>query len=205
MEKSIETIWKQGFLKSTDLNAPRLNNLYNQKSKHITEDLIKKMRNEMWLMIPISIMPAVINIVVGNHYIWAIIGFLVTIPWFFIAKRHYQEIKNIDYTNNCYNYLKQIKNKLERITNFNQKLSVFSVPIILLPMLVYTYFNNIDKTFGEIMGNEAIGGSNLWIFLFLPVMTLFAYVFFKFMLRVGNSVGRKINQLVKDMEELRVS
>jgi uncharacterized membrane protein len=203
MEKSIETIWKEGFLKSINLHVPRLNDLYNQKSQHVTDDLIRKMRKEMWLMIPASIMPAIISIAVGNHFIWAIISFLITIPWFFIAKRHYQEIKNIDYTNNCYNYLKQIKEKLERITKFNQKLSVYSVPVILLPMLIYTYFNNIDKTFGEIVGNAELGGSNLWIFLFLPIMTLFSFVLFNFFFQVGNTIRKKINTMLLDMEELR--
>ena len=37
MEKSIETIWKQGFLKSDALVAPKLNDLYNQKSTHIID------------------------------------------------------------------------------------------------------------------------------------------------------------------------
>jgi hypothetical protein len=36
MEKSIENIWKEGFLKSDALVAPKINNLYNQKSKHLT-------------------------------------------------------------------------------------------------------------------------------------------------------------------------
>lgn len=205
MKKSIETIWRDGFLKATDLSAPRLNNLYNQKSQHITDSLIKKMRKEMWLMIPASIIPVIICIAVGNHFIWAIISFLISIPWFFIAKKHYEEIKNIDYSDNCYDYLKQVKDNLTRITNFNQKLSVYSVPVILFPMLIYTYFNNIDKTFGEIVGNAALGGSNLWIFLFLPIMTLFSYFLFKFMLRVGSSVGNKINRLLIDMEELRAA
>jgi len=161
------------------------------------------MRKEMWLMIPASILPAIISIAVGNHFIWAIISFLITIPWFFIAKKHYEEVKNIDYSDNCYKYLKQVKTKLTRITSFNQKLSVYSVPVILLPMLIYTYFNNIDKTFGEIVGNTELGGSNLWIFLFLPIMTLFSYLLFKFFLRVGSSVGNKISRLLIDMEELR--
>jgi hypothetical protein len=203
MENSIETIWKEGFFKSMDLYAPKLEDLYNQKSQHITDDLINKMRKEMWLMIAASILPAIISILIGNHFIWAIISFLVTIPWYFIAKKNYKEIKNIDYANNCYNYLKQIKDNLERINRFKRKISVYSVPVILLPLLIFTYFNNINKTFGEIVGNKELGGSNLWIFLFLPIMTLFSYFLFNFILRLGNSVGEKINQLLKDMEELR--
>jgi len=37
MEKSIETIWKEGFLESDALVAPKLNDLYNQKSIHIVD------------------------------------------------------------------------------------------------------------------------------------------------------------------------
>ncbi len=42
MEKSIETIWKEGFLKDDALLAPKLNNLYNQKSMDIV-DKFKRM------------------------------------------------------------------------------------------------------------------------------------------------------------------
>ena len=42
-------------------------------------------------------------------------------------------------------------------------------------------FNNINKTFGEIVGNKELGGSNLWIFLFLPIMALFSYFLFSFL------------------------
>ncbi len=42
MEKSIENIWKEGFLKNDALTAPKINNLYNQKSIHII-DKFKRM------------------------------------------------------------------------------------------------------------------------------------------------------------------
>ena len=37
MEKSIETIWKEGFLKGDALIAPKVNDLYSQKSIHIID------------------------------------------------------------------------------------------------------------------------------------------------------------------------
>ena len=37
MEKSIESIWEYGFLKPDALLAPKLNNLYQQKSIDIVE------------------------------------------------------------------------------------------------------------------------------------------------------------------------
>ena len=42
MEKSIESIWKEGFLEKDAMVAPKINNLYNQKSIHII-DKFKRM------------------------------------------------------------------------------------------------------------------------------------------------------------------
>ena len=42
MKKSIETIWQEGFLNNEALVAPKLNDLYNQKSIHIV-DKFKRM------------------------------------------------------------------------------------------------------------------------------------------------------------------
>lgn len=37
MEKSIETIWKEGFMKNEALVGPKVTNLYNQKSIHFID------------------------------------------------------------------------------------------------------------------------------------------------------------------------
>ena len=37
MEKSIESIWKEGFLKKNALVAPTIYDLYNKKSIHISD------------------------------------------------------------------------------------------------------------------------------------------------------------------------
>ena len=203
MEKSIEEVWDKGFIAPDSLMAPRINNLYEQKSKHIVTELIDKMRKEIWFLVPISVFPAILNVILGNHFIWSIIIIFICIPWFFIARNQYREIKDLDFNENCYAYLKKLRLRLRQMTNFNKKLSVWSVPIILLPMLIYTYFNNSGKTLGEVVGNEALGGSMLWIFSVLPILTLFAYLIFELTLRLGNSTAKKIDQLLYDMEELR--
>ena len=205
MEKSIEEMWDKGFIAPDSLIAPRINNLYKQKSKHIVTELIAKMQKEIWLLVPISLFPAIINIILGNHFAWSIISIIICIPWFFIARNQYREIKDLDFNENCYTYLKKLRLRLRQMTNFNKRLSVWSVPIILFPMLIYTYFNNSGKTLGEVLGNEALGGSIIWIFSVLPILTLLAYLIFELVLRLGNSTAKKIDQLLFDMEKLRSS
>jgi len=63
MEKSIETIWKEGFLKSDALVAPKLNNLYNQKSKHTIDKLMR-----MGAMNLVAIMIGAFSILVGSIF-----------------------------------------------------------------------------------------------------------------------------------------
>ena len=63
MEKSIETIWKEGFLKSDALVAPKLNNLYNQKSKHTIDKLMRM--GEINL---VAIMIGAFSILVGSIF-----------------------------------------------------------------------------------------------------------------------------------------
>ncbi|MFD0963601.1 hypothetical protein [Pseudofulvibacter geojedonensis] len=203
MEKSIETIWENGFLNNQDLIAPRLNEIYNKKSQHIVEVLVKKMENEVVLLFIITFFNLVLGSILAKSFVWGIICALTVIPWIFVAKKQLQAIKHIEFTVNCYDYLKRVREKLKQITMFNFKLSVLSVPIVLTPLLIYTYFNNIDKTFGEIMGNANLGGSNKLIFIFIPVVTILSALFFKIMLRLGNKTAKKIEQIVKDMEELR--
>ena len=47
MEKTIEKIWKEGFLKEDELAAPRINNLYGRKSKHIVDNLMSTVKKNI--------------------------------------------------------------------------------------------------------------------------------------------------------------
>lgn len=44
MENSIEAIWKQGFLNESSLVAPKINDLYNQKSIHVVDKIKRQMK-----------------------------------------------------------------------------------------------------------------------------------------------------------------
>jgi hypothetical protein len=47
MEKSIEAIWKEGFLNEKSLVAPKINDLYNQKSKDLVDRMKRMYRNNL--------------------------------------------------------------------------------------------------------------------------------------------------------------
>ncbi|OIQ46538.1 MAG: hypothetical protein BM565_11130, partial [Gammaproteobacteria bacterium MedPE] len=40
MTKSIETMWKEGFINETQLDVPKVNDLYNRKSQNLVDKLL---------------------------------------------------------------------------------------------------------------------------------------------------------------------
>ncbi len=60
MENSIETIWKEGFLNEKRLVAPKINDLYNQKSKHLVDKMERTFRVNIIIVIGLSIVIPVI-------------------------------------------------------------------------------------------------------------------------------------------------
>ena len=87
MERSIENIWKEGFLKSDALVAPKINNLYNQKSIHIIDKFKRMFKINLIAIIVFS-------------FVFLIISFFVSIKYyfFFLSLRFLFYHKNVEST-----------------------------------------------------------------------------------------------------------
>jgi len=203
MEKSIETIWREGFLKEDALIVPKLNDLYNQKSQQLIEKLIRKMQFEVNMLIPMSIVITIANSILGGHIVWGLLSTVSFIPFFFLGRKQLKSVKDIRYDLNCYKYLKEVERKLSEILKFNMRLTMLVLFLVLFPMLIYTYINQYGKTFGEIFGAPEIGGSALLIFLLLPIMLLVTWGAFKLAIKIGYKERTKMQMLIENMEELR--
>lgn len=207
MNKSIENIWKEGFAKE-NLVIPKIKVLYDKKSISIVEQIINRFKREVYALLPLAVVIFLFNIVLDNDQavLWGIISAIPCFVWFYLGKRQIESIKNIDYKANSYQYLISIRNKLEKIRVFNKKLTISSVPIMLFPMLVYTYYNQKGKSIGEIFGVEGLEYPIITIFLILPVITLFIYILAEFLFKKDLIEKRTgINTLIHEMEELRDS
>ena len=72
MEKSIENIWKEGFLKSDALVAPKINNLYNQKSIHIIDKFKRMFKINLIAIVAFSFIFLIVSFFVGIPLMGAI-------------------------------------------------------------------------------------------------------------------------------------
>ena len=204
MEKSIEKIWKNGFL-NEDLLTPKIKSLYNQKSISLVESIINKFKKNVLLLIPLGILAFIFNIALENDnaIFWGIISAIPFFGWFFLGKKQLKAIKEIDYKSNSYDYLVSIQKKMNHIRSFNKRLIITCVPLGFLPMLIYTYYNNQGKTIGEIFGIDGLNYPTLAIFLLIPILTIITVLIADFLFK--NSLKSKtldIDSLIKEMEEL---
>jgi hypothetical protein len=205
MNKSIENIWKEGFT-NKDMVIPKINDFYNKKSINLVENVINTFKKEVIFLIPLGFCFFLYNIWLDNDNaaFWGAVSALPCLVWYYLGKRQIKSIEDIDYKASSYQYLVSIKEKLERIKRFNKRLILSSVPISLLPMLIYTYYNQRGKSIGEIFGVEGLDLPTETIFLILPIVTLFALLFTEIYFKkrfVKNS--NKIGSLINEMEELR--
>ena len=205
MNISIENIWKEGFT-NKDLIIPKINDFYNKKSISLVEKVINTFKREVEFLIPLGICFFLYNIWLDNDNaaFWGAVSALPCLVWYYLGKRQIKSIEDIDYKASSYQYLVSINEKLERIKRFNKRLILSSVPISLLPMLIYTYYNQRGKSIGEIFGVEGLDLPTETIFLILPIVTLFALLFAEIYFKtrfVKNS--NKIGSLINEMEDLR--
>ena len=119
MENSIENIWKQGFLNESSLVAPKVNDLYNQKSIHVVDRIKLKMKqNRKFILIAAFVIPIM----------WCSIGAIwegLAISFVFLFRLWYaKQVRNntqiLDQGATSYDYIKSFDTWLKDILSKNE-------------------------------------------------------------------------------------
>src|SRR5690606_21731308 len=131
MKNSIEAIWKEGFLNEKSLVAPRINDLYNKKSKHMVDRIKRMFRINLTVIIIMAIVFPVIYYILGAVWqgISASILLLLT-AWY--AKHQMNSIKILDQGVTSLDYLKAFDQWLKDVFARSEKVVRFSYPIYFL-------------------------------------------------------------------------
>ena len=217
MEKSIETIWKEGFLKSDALVAPKLNDLYNMKSQHIVDKFTRMFKINL------------IAIVAGSFFILGM-SYLVKIPYMglsmfvilnilvLINTKLFKGLKKIDKNVNSFQYLKTFDSWMKEQISTNARFSRFLYPLILMSIFLGYWFGGFG---GDVPGAEFVNELSArypdmllifglpWFVLLggIVMMLLLAYFggrIYKWDLNiVYGRILQKLDDIIEDMEELR--
>lgn len=219
MEKSIESIWKEGFLKDDALIAPKVNDLYNQKSIHLLDKFEKMYKWNLILIVIFSFVILAISIPIGMKYMGIPMFFILNILAL-ISKKHFDSLKTIDKNQSSYEYLKSYNNWLNKKITAISKVSTVVYPLIFLSLVFGFWFLDVgDKGFlGHIVttwimeefpetilvGEVPLYGIIL-VVLIAGLISIFSKKMYLLDLKIvyGNLM-EKLAELLSDMEKLRI-
>ena len=137
MEKSIESIWKHGFLEDKALIAPKINNLYNQKSKHIIDKFKRMFKINLIGLVVFSIVLLPISYF-SKIPMMGIVLFFVFNAIVIVNYKLFKNLKKIHNNVNTYAYLRSFNTWLTDNQNINKKLARIYYPFI--PFALFSGF-----------------------------------------------------------------
>ena len=217
MEKSIESIWKEGFLKNDALIAPKINNLYTQKSIDIVEKFRKMYKINRIGIIIFAIIILPISYISKIPYMGISMAFLFLIISI-IANKFSKKLDTIDKNVSSYEYLTSFDKWTKEMTATNTKLSRFLYPYVFIIMILSFWFGEIG---GDVPGDNFVKAfiskfpdaylvfdfPLIFILFFIGMIGILAFFGGKigeFDLKLGyGRILKKLEVLLADMEELR--
>ncbi len=217
MEKSIENIWKEGFLESDALVAPRINNLYSQKSIHIIDKFKRMFKINLIAIIAFSFIFLIVSFFVGIP-ITGIIFFITLSVLVLINKTLLNDLEKIDLGISSYQYLKAFNQWINKQVSINKRISRFLYPIIFLSIILGFWFKDADgMPLGErLVGEILVGFPDVYlifgvpligiaiVLLILVLLALFGGQIYKWDLNiVYGRIFKKLEELMTDIESLR--
>ena len=140
MEKSIESIWKEGFLKNDALLVPKLNNLYNQKSTHIVDKFKRMFKINLRAIVIGSFIVLIASFLVGIPVMGVLLFFLCN-GLVIVNVKLLKGLEKINKNVSSYEYLKSFRDWLKEQISINRKMAGFYYPYIFLAMILGFWFS----------------------------------------------------------------
>lgn len=217
MEKSIETIWKEGFLNNDALLAPKLNNLYNQKSIDIVEKFKRIYKINRIAIVVYAFLFLAISFVVNIPYM-GIGMFILFNAAAIVAQKFSNKLNKINKTASSYQYLISFDNWVKEMIAVNTTLSRYFYPYIFMVMVAGFWFGSIG---GDVPGDQFVDNiisefpNTYLVFGFPLLLIIAAIVIIGALAFFGGKIGkwdlnlvygrilRKLDNTLADMDELR--
>lgn len=217
MEKSIEKIWNEGFLKNDALVAPKLNNLYNQKSIDIVEQFKRMYKINRIAIVAFACIILPVSFLVKIPYmgIGMFILFFILVA---IAQKFSTRLDQLDKTQNSYHYLLSFDKWVKEMAATNVAISRFLYPYVFIIMVAGFWFGSIG---GDIPGNKLVNfivlqfPNTYLIFGFPLILAIIALLIIGLLAYFGGRIGdfdlklgygrilKKLDTMLADMEELK--
>ena len=212
MKKSIEEIWKEGFLNEKSLVAPKLNDLYNQKSIYVVDKVKRMFRINLIVLVSMSIVFPIIYYFADAFWQGVATSVLLLLTaWY--SNRLIHSIKTLDQGATSLDYLKSFDRRLKDIFSRSEKIVRFSYPLYFLIVMssIWSAWNKgpiTSKMYQKYPDVIFIGSVPLFVWIIAGVATLLMLYFSGRIYRweVRLMYGRvfdKLEETIAEMEKLK--
>jgi hypothetical protein len=212
MKNSIEVIWKEGFLNEKSLVAPKINDLYNQKSKDLVDKMERTYRLNLILLVIMAIVFPIIHYFLDAIWQGISVSILLLLSvWYSIREK--RSIKSLDHGATSIDYLKSFDRLLKDTLSRGEKILRFSYPLYFL-IAMSTMYSAWDK--GELTSKMYqklpdiifIGSVPLFVWIIAGVATLLMLYFSDRIYRwdvrlMYGHVFQKLEETIAEMEKLK--
>jgi hypothetical protein len=211
MEKSIESIWKQGFLDDDAMVAPKLNNLYNQKSIHTIDKFKRMFKINLNALVIFSIVVLIASFFVKIP-VMGVLMFILLNVIVIVNKNLFKDLNTIDKNVSSYQYLKSFDSWMKSQIAVNYKMSRYIYPYIFIAMVSgFGFSSHFRETLNRILGSYqpymVFGVPVFWVITMIIITILLAIFggrIYKWDLNlVYGRILKKLDELIADMEDLR--
>lgn len=213
MKNSIEEIWKAGFLDEKSLVAPKVNDLYNQKSKHLVYKVKRMFRVNLIIIVVTAIIFPAIYYFLG--FIWqGAFGSILLLLTAWYNKWQLGGIKALDQGATSLDYLKSFDKWIKDVLLRSEKIARIYYPLCFL-IAISTIWSALSKQ-GELVLKlhrkfpdlTFIGNIPLVALIIVGLATVLMFYFsdklYKWEVRLmyGRVIG-KLEETIAEMEELK--
>ena len=213
MKNSIEAIWKEGFLSEKNLVVPKINDLYNQKSKHVVDNIRRMFRINLIVIVVLSIILPIVHYFVDAFWQGVATSILLLFTGWY-NKLQMNGIKALDPGATSFDYLKSFDGWLRETLSRSEKLMRFSYPLYFLIAVstIWSTWNNQEKlimaTRQRFSGSIFIANVPLFAIIVVGIVTVLMFLFadriYKWDIRLMyGRVFAKLEETIAEMEELR--
>jgi len=217
MEKSIEDIWKEGFLKGDALIAPKINNLYNKKSIDIIDKFKRMFKINLIATVVFAFVFLIVSFFNGIPLTGAIF-FVTLIVLVIINKRLLDGLEKIDKGVSSYEYLKAFNQWIKKQVAINKRMSTFLYPIFFMSIVIGFWFNDAEGIpLGErLVGEVLYGFPDIYLIQGIPLIVIIVILLIVGLLAffggriylwdlniIYGRVLKKLEELMADIEELK--
>ncbi|PCH76659.1 MAG: hypothetical protein COB98_05585 [Flavobacteriaceae bacterium] len=212
MEKSIEHIWKHGFDVENKLIVPKLNDLYNRKSKHIVAKFKRMFIFNTWFLIIFSVLFLIYSFFNGFLF-GGILIFVLFNSLVLINRNLFKTLNKLDTNVSSFEYITSFDSWLKVQVAMNKKMAHFYYPLLFVCFMMGLWFSDggqevINEVLGEPHQIYLVNGVPVYWVLGMSIIAglfaIFGGAIYKLDLYLMyGHIFRKLEELMKDINELK--